>query len=334
MERTNFGMLLAKIEGTYGIDPTPTAALNLMAVTRAGVQFSVKYDHLTRQILDGTLSKVSGLNAMPEVQLNFAVEIRGNRTNGAAHTDISEGASTYKIEIDPLLRACDLVPTYTVETVSGNRDGYVIYTPTVPTNEGESVTFYYYTGNKLHKITGAKGTVNGKLDAGKFAMLDFSFKGIYNAITDAAIPSSPTWLNTTPPIFVNSGSTVGAYSPVFQSLNFDLGNSIARRDDANATTGVRGFLKINRDSKLTIDPESVAEATSPFWADLAAGTPRTITGLLGTQSGNKFSATFAGVPQGVGYGDRSGIRTQPIDYSIERANLSDAPGAEFQLKFY
>lgn len=333
MERTNFGMLLAKLESTYGTDPTPTAASNLIAVTRQGVTFGPKFDHLTRMILDGTLSKVSGLNAMPEVDFSFRVEIRGNRTDGTT-ADVSKGSSANKVEIDCLLQACDLTPTYTAETGLGNRDGYVTYAPTVPTDEGKSVTFYFYSGLKLHKITGAKGTVKGSLEAGKFGFLDFSFKGIYNTVTDASIPGSPTWLDTKPPVFINSGSTVDSYSPVFQKLDFDLGNSIVRRDDGNATTGVRGFLITARDSKCSIDPESVAEATNPVWGDLENATARTITGKIGTQTGNKFQAAFQGVSQAVAYGDRSNIRTTQIDYSIERAAISTAVGGEFQLKFY
>lgn len=327
-------MCLAKIEGTYGTDPTPTAALNLIAVTRKGVKYGPKWAHLTREILDGTLSKVSGLNALPEVDFSFEVELRGNRTNGTAN-DISNGTSAQAIEIDCLLRACDLAPTYTAAGTPGtSRDGYVIYKPTVPTAEGDSCTFYFYTGLKKHIITGCKGTVKIDLNAGQFGMLQFDFKGLYNAPTDASIPGSPGWLDTKPPIFTASASTVDSFSPVFQKLSVDLGNKVERRDDANSANGVAGFLITGRDSKCSIDPESVAEATSPIWADLAGGTARTITGKIGTQSGNKIQATLAGVSVNVGYGDRNGIRTQQIDYSIERANISDAAGAEFQLKFY
>lgn len=332
MERTNFGMLLAKIEGTYGTDPTPTAAANLIAISRAGFSYAPKFDHLVRQLLDGTISKVSGLNAMPEVALNFDLEIRGNRTNGST-ADISAGASGQAIEIDPLLQACDLAPTYTAETTGGARDGNVIYKPTVPTDEGKSVTFYFYSGLKVHKILGAKGTVKGTLQAGQFGKLTFNFMGLYVSVTDASIPGSPSWLNTKPPIFINSGSTIDSYSPVFQKIDFDLGAKVQRRDDANATSGVRGFMIVDRDSKCSIDPESVAEGTNPVWADLEGGVARTVTGKVGTQTGNKFQATFAAVSAAAAYADRSNIRTQQIDYSIERANISDTAGAEFQFKF-
>lgn len=421
MQRTNFGLLLAKIESAYGTDPLPTGGLNVIAITRAGVTFAPNFEHLTRQILDGTLSKVSGQNAMPSTKLSFRVELRGNRTTGGTDTDISDGTSTYKIEIDALLQACDLAATYTAEGSSGARDGYVTYKPTVPTTEGASVTFYYYTGETLHIITGAKGTVKGVMEAGKYAYLDFEFSGIYNDVRDAAIPAAGNYLtaiainaagtgyavgdavtvaggtastaatirvlevtaagaitrakiqqvglysvnpsttanavtggsgssatfnltlsaqtaavflDTKPPLFQNSGSTVDSYSPVFSKIEFDLGNQVQRRDDANATKGVRGFLIVARDSKLTIDPESTTEGVNPVWTDLEESKSRTITAKVGSATGNKFQGTFSAVSQAVSFGDRSNIRTSPIDYSIERANISDAAGAEFQLKFY
>lgn len=421
MERTNFGLLLAKIEGSYGTDPVPTGGSNVIAITRDGVTFAPGFEHLTRMILDGTISKVSGTNAMPSTKLSFRVELRGNYTDGSTDSDITSGASAQAIEIDCLLKACDLAATYTAEGSNGARDGYVTYKPTVPTDEGSSVTFYYYTGGKLHIITGAKGNVKGVMEAGKFAFLDFEFSGVYNDARDAALPAAgnylgvaavnaagsgyvvgdiltvaggtastaatirvlevtaagaivrakvqqvglysvnPTttgnsvtggtgssatfnltmrtqtaavFLNTKPPVFQNSGSTVDSYSPVFSKIEFDLGNQVQRRDDANAATGVRGFLIVGRDSKLSIDPESVAEATCPIWTDLEEAKSRTITAKIGTVGGNKFQGTFTGVSQAVSYGDRSNIRTTPIDYSIERATLSTDAGAEFQLKFY
>ncbi len=87
----------------------------------------------------------------------------------------------------------------------------------------------------------------------------------------------------------------------------------------------------DRDSKVTIDPESVAESTNPIWGDLEAATARAITGKIGTQTGNKFQLTAEGVSESVGYGDRSGIRTQSISYHVERATLDAAESATLAL---
>ncbi len=420
MERSVFGLVLAKSETTYGVDPVPTGGLNTIAMIRNTVKFGPKFTHIMRQVADGSFSKVAGANTLPEVSFDFSVEVRGNRTTGAV-ADISAGYVANKLEIDCLLQACDLTPTYTAESSGGARDGNVTYLPLVPATTGASVTFYFYSGLKLHKITGCKGTVKGSLQAGQFGQLDFSFTGSYVDVVDAALPAagnylatvavqasgtgyvvgdiltiaggtgtvtasarvtavsstgqitgikvaqvglysvSPSlsanavtggtgttatlnltfnantaavFLNTKPPVFSASGSTVGSYSPVFTKLDFDLGAKVTKREDANSVNGVAGFLITDRATKATIDPESVVEATSPVWDDLNSATSRTITGKIGTDSGNKFQVQIIGVPESVSYGDRQGLRTTPITYSAERANLTDAVNSEFALKFY
>lgn len=328
------GLVLAKAETTYGVDPTPTASANTIAVARSSVKYGPKFQHLLRNILDGNHSKVSGFNVLPQVDFSFTVELRGNRTDGTA-ADISKGASANAIEINPLLLACDLAATYTAETSVGAKNGYVTYKPTTPSDQGASVTFYFYSGGKLHKITGCKGTVKGNLTAGQFGTLEFNFTGLYNSVTDVAISGiTPTWLDTKPPTFTAATSTVDAFSPVFQKLDFDLGNKVERREDANSTNGVKGFLITDRDGKATIDPESETEATNPVWGDLYNATARTITAVVGTQTGNRIQITLMGVSEAVSYGDRGGIRTSQISYSLERAALSTTAGNEFQLKFY
>jgi hypothetical protein len=314
-----------------------------------------------------------------------------------------------------------MTPTYTAQS-GGGRNGNVIYNPVVPSTQGASVTFYFYTGLKLHRVTGCKGTFKVNMTAGKFGMIDFTFTGRWNTAWDSPLSpaggslqsftigaggagyvvgdvctlaggtlvagaaaatvrvtgvsstgvvtsavvqqvglysANPTsnpsgtggtgsglalaatywtqspavFLNTTPPVFVNTGSTVGSFSPVFTKLDFDLGCTVTRREDGNSPDGVAGFLVTDRKSKATIDPESVAETTSPIWGDLYAATARVITGNIGTQSGNSFALTLKGVSETVAYGDRSGIRTQPISYSVERA-ANDTPGSQIALKFF
>ena len=93
IERTLIGLLLAKIETNYGIDPTPSAGSNIIAVRRSAVKYDQKWTHLERAILDGSLAKLGGLNVLPEIGLSFDVEVRGNRTDGIA-ADISAAEAT------------------------------------------------------------------------------------------------------------------------------------------------------------------------------------------------------------------------------------------------
>jgi hypothetical protein len=334
MLRTKKGLLLAKIEGTYAVDPTPTALLNVIAVTSGEVNWSPNFERLSRQILDGSTSKVTGYNAQPTVSLNFVCEVRGNRTTGATDTDITSGDVAQAVEINPLLLACDLAATYTAEGSNGARDGYVTYKPTTPDNEGSSVTFYFYHAGRLHKVTGAKGSVKLTFEAGKIAKAEFTFQGLWNTPTDASVPSPITWLDTKPPLFRASTATIASWSPVFRTLTVDLGNNIVRRDDGNATNGVRGFVITGRNPKLTIDVETVIEATHPIFGDLYASTSRTIAATLGATSGNKVLVTAVGESIAAAYGDSNEIRTNQIDYEICRAALSDTPNSELALKFF
>jgi len=164
-------------------------------------------------------------------------------------------------------------------------------------------------------VTGGTGT-GGKLDL--------------TLATNAAA----VWLATIPPLFTSSGTTVGSFSPVFDKIDFDLGNTISRREDANSTNGVKGFIITAREPKLSINPESVLEGSHTIWGDLMETTARTITAVVGSLSGNRFQISATGISQAVKYGDRSGSRTQEIEYAVERATLDATAGNEFQLKFY
>ncbi len=333
MERSKVGLLLAKIESAYGTDPTPSASLNVIATMKSQMTWGPEFDAISRDILDGGLGLIQGDNVLPRVKFSLSVEMRGNRTNGST-PDISAGSSVNKLEIDPLLQACDLNPTYTAESSGGARDGYVVYRPTVPIDEGKSVTIYFYSEKKLHKVLGCKGNVKGNLSAGRYGQLDFEFQGLYGGVSDTALPSG-TFLDTKPAIWKASGSTIDAWSGfVGTKVDFDLGNSIARRDDGQSTDGVKGFSIFDRASTFGIDIESVAEATHPVWADLKAGTFKTLVTNLNNVSGNRFQLTLTGQLNSAPYGDANGNRMNNLKFRGNRSALSTALGQDFLLKCF
>jgi hypothetical protein len=197
MELTKPGLLLAKIETTYGIDPAPVAANNI-GVIRGLVTLDPMGNPVTRDILDSGFSKVLGSNQQLAMGIKFRTELRGNRTDGVA-ADISSGNIAQAIEIDPLLRACDLNSSY--QPAPGTRDGNVTYVPTLPASgsAGPSVAFYFYSQSKVYKILGSKGTFKLSLASGRFGFIDWEFKGKFTTPSDSAIPGGPTFLVTKPP---------------------------------------------------------------------------------------------------------------------------------------
>ncbi|MDX1951512.1 MAG: hypothetical protein SFY81_04970 [Verrucomicrobiota bacterium] len=335
MERTKRGLLLAKTEATYAVDPIPTATANVITTMRGEVTFSVETDSVIREILDGGIGQVAGENAMPRIKLNFKCELRGNRTDGVT-ADISKGAIANAIELDPLLQACDMAATYTAETTNGARDGFVTYKPTIPTDQGKGVTFWFYTEKKLHKVVGCKGTFKISLTAGKFGVIEFEFRGRWVLpIDNGGFPPNAVFQDTKPPLFQTSFTTLDAWGgATFDVIDCDLGNAVTLRPDANSVDAVAGFIITGRQSKGSINPESVAEGTHPVWNDFHTGKVKTLVTRLGINTGNMMTVTVSAQQRQVSYGDREGNRITPINFDIVRSALSTTLGNDFQLKFH
>lgn len=417
MELSKIGLLLAKTETTYGVDPSPVAASNNIGVVRGQVTLDPMGNPVARDILDGGFSRIVGSNQQLAMGIKFRTELRGNRTDGIAN-DISNGAISNLIEIDPLLQACDLVASYQAPFTT--RDGNVKYVPTLPNGVGPSVAFYFYSQSKLYKIFGAKGDLKISLASGRFGFIDWEFKGKFTAPIDSAIPGSPSFLTTKPPTWegavawpagtavtataatdiitknahglqngdrvrfaaavipggltantwyyvispttndfklttapgvgpvidiTSTGTTVtmesagaaewdGFTGPVISKLDFSLGNQLVMRDDTNSPYGVAGWVNAGRSSSASIDPESVAEATHPIWADHVSQRSKLLTAKVGSLSGNMAQLQLLTAISKINYEDRSGRRIQNAQLDILQDQPGRTPGSEVSLRFF
>lgn len=342
MEITEIGLLAIKTEATYGTDPVPTAAINTIPVVRDQVTYEVGSTSVDRKLLDGTLDSIVGFNTLPNVTLKFKYELRGNYIDGGNNLDITNGTSTQAIEIDCLLQAANLAPTYTpagtpgVQGSSpGTRNGFVVYQPAVYSTQGPSVSCYFWTALKLHKLIGGKVNVEAiTWEAGKIVYIDFTVTGKYVAVTDATFPTTAVFQAVKPPLFTSSTTSIGGFSgSVFSQLKVNLGNDVKMRKSSIDTDAIAGFVIAAMMPKGTIDPESVAEGTNPFWANWRASTVQTLTCATGSQAGNQFTATFSTEFKSVNYGNRDSVRIYQAQFNIVKASLSAATGSQFQLKF-
>jgi hypothetical protein len=331
MERIKIQLLAAKTESVYGTDPVPTPAANLIDTVGNSIALQVLSEKADRVITDAGYGRLAPAITKKHMQVRFRVELRGNRTNGTA-ADISAGAIAQALQINALLLACDLAATYTAEASSGSRDGQVLYRPTVPTGVGSSVTIYWWTELKLHKLTGAKGTFDLTFEAGKPAYMEFTFTGIYNAPTDVAISTlSPTHLHIKPPLLVSSTATFNSYAAIFNRVSLALNNTVSRRDSVLSPEGIVGFMITDRAPSGSIDPEAVTEAAHPFWANFAAESSLDVQLTLGTLAGNKFSMGVHCLPTDNNYGERNGGRIHQINFDVVQQSLTGTPGTELQL---
>ncbi len=331
--RENVGLVLAKIESVYGTDPTPAAAANSIRVLNPAV-YEADAEYIERKILDGTGDAIPSEVRQTRARMTFTVEISGNRTDGST-PDISAGSASYALALSPLLRACDMAEDYDAESSGGARDGSVLYTPTVPSAEGSSLTLYLYKAGKVHKITGAKGTFTITCQAGDFWRINFEFRGKYVAVSDASIPSGSVFEATVPPKWGNtSGALLNSTARVMSQVTFTLGNNIELRPDANLDEGVKGYLVTQRQSVIEFDPEDETEATLGLFTAWKAGTVQTLDLINGTETGNTIQLLCYGQITNIRDGSRAGLVTKQVSMRTVRSSISASAGYDVQLKFF
>lgn len=336
MESNEIGLLAIKAESSYGVDPVPTVAANLIPIAKGSLQYRLLSDPTERMPLDGKILPLAGFNTLPSVELSFDYELRGNRTDGIA-ADISSGSIANKVEIDPLLLAANLAAAYTAQSGPG-RNGNVLYTPALFTTVGPSVTAYFWSALKLHKLLGGKVNVSFIWEAGKMAIARFTVRGKYVAVADTAFSvAGQTWVNTKPPVFEGGLCTFGAYAGVVMSrAEFNLNNTIVRREGPVQSDAVEGFLITGTKPTGSFDPESVAEATHPFWADWRAANVKALTLEMPSSagaSGNQLQISALAEPKDINYADRNGIRIHQASFNIVRRTLSELDSVPFGLRF-
>lgn len=313
-------LLLAKIESTYGVDPTPAPGTNAILVNDPKIKVSGEV--LQREFARSSLSPLAPVIGMKEVEVSFSTELKGPGT-------ANQGGADDIPEIDPLLQACALSPTFTAETTGGAGDGYIVYNPV--SDSIKSVAMYLYLDGLLHKILGAAGNLSAKIEAGKYGVIDWTFKGLYSDPTDSAIASGAVFNAQKPKPFMNAGFTIGAYAGIIQALNFDLANEISKRVSANSADGVLGFSITDRGTKGSINPEAVTRATYDFWTKWKAGTGQALSATVGDTAGAKIDVTAPNcVYTDIGWGDRDKVRTYELPFVMAESSGND----EIKLKFY
>ncbi|QUN29546.1 hypothetical protein KB879_06250 [Cupriavidus sp. KK10] len=258
-------LILAKLETTYNVDPTPTAAANAILVRNMSVQ-PVTGDFVPRDVVRPYLGGDEQLPAAIYSTVNFEVELAASGTAGTAP------------KFGPLLRACGLSETVTAATD-------VKYAPASGTYE--SATIYYYLDGLLHKLTGARGTVVFSLNAKQIPVAQLTFTGIYSPVTDAALPASPDFSGFRVPLVVNNTNTAAwslhGFTGACEALSIDLGNTISYRN----LIGLETVELTDRATTGSATLELPSIATKDFPGIIRAATTGALSITHGTVAGSK-----------------------------------------------
>jgi len=291
-------LILAKEESTYGVDPTPTAAANaLLAFNPTLNPVGAK---VTREPVRDTISPSPGLMGGRYYELSFETELYASGTAGTAP------------RYGDLLEACSMTETVVVSTS-------VTYKPNSLGTAAKSVTIYAYFDGRLHQLHGCVGNVELTAPMGQPARLRWTFRGLYEAPTDIAVPA-PTFEAGihAPPKVLGVNLTVNSITTfVAQQVSLDLGNQLANRADVNATHGYKGFVVAGRQGSGSWNPEAFVVATYDVWTDWINATLRQLSLVIGSGAGNLCTITAPKIEvNDVRQGEREGIETFEIPFSL------------------
>ena len=249
VQETRKALVLAKVETTYGTDPTPTTAANAILVQDLVIK-PIK-GPVERPKQTATYMNKQTLLGEEMYEVSFKTEIVGSGTPGTAP------------RVGALLLACGMAETIYTATPSVNyRDA---------SSSLSSVTLYCYQGGRLHKIFGAVGNVKIACEAGKQGMMDFSFQGLKGAAPAiTAIPTDAVYddaSGTVPICKAGTFSYNNKTTLVTSMLEVDLQNVISKRPSLSATDAVKGFVITDRNPVATINPETEIVTSYDFYGD-------------------------------------------------------------------
>ena len=153
-------LLLAKLETTYGTDPTPVVGSDAILVRNIEVT-PLEVDTVNRELIRPFLGQADQLLAQQRVLINFEVELAGS---GSAGTAPAYG---------PLLQACRCTETVVSSTS-------VTYAPNSAAPP-KSATIYFHNDGVLHKATGGRCPFTRDCEVGETPFIACDMNGVFNA---------------------------------------------------------------------------------------------------------------------------------------------------------
>ena len=295
MALTRKKFLIAKIESSYGVDPTPVGGSNAIQVTNLDVT-PIESDNVQAAAYQGFIgnSTRSTLVANKRVSVTFDVELAGSGTAGTAPA------------FGPLLKSCGLSETVVADTS-------VTYAGV--SSSFDSATIYCFYDGTRHKITGARGSVSFNFTAGQFAVASFNFIGIYNA-PDGTGASGYIVANQAAAVEVNdtnmtTATFFGEASQRIESFDLALNNELIYKETASS----QEVLITNRAPSGTVVIEAPTITAKDFFTVATGTSTGSIDFQHGQTAGNIVTVTTAQSDLGnLTYSDQDGIQMLNVPF--------------------
>ena len=288
--------MTAKAEASEGSAEVLAGADAFLA---ENINFTPDIEMGDRNPVTSGLSPFAKVAGARKATMEFDVELKGSGTAGTAPA------------IGKLLLGCGFAETLVALTSA-------TYKPA--STGGTSMSLAMYNDGVRYAIFGARGNVSIKALKGKPIMLHFVFTGADYTVTDVALLSSGVSYEATKPIaFMNAAMTIDSYAALVGSMEFNMNNDVALREDVNAPSGHKSAVITGRKPSLSIDPEMVTVAAYDFFGKWRSGNEGALTMALTGLAGNITTITAPKVQYtGAKLSDKSGIRSLGIDCQLNR----------------
>ena len=174
------------------------------------------------------------------------------------------------------------------------------YAPTSPSDAAARIaqspcaTIYWYEDGTLRQITDARGVADFDGDSAKPGFGTFSFTGVYQGKTDAAVPLNPVYAGQSAPLLVQ-GTGAGPVAQVarrglpISKWSIKSNSTVTSPDDPNTPIGFGSGQLSDRMYVLEVDPLMSLVAARNSIADIAAFTQYPASFQLGSVAGNRVS---------------------------------------------
>lgn len=311
--------LLAKIESSYGVDPTPTAGDDgIRGVGRiwGALSHEWAFPNMREEVVSNSLIGVApGTPKGRLVNIDYTVQLMGA---GAAY----DSGTPVRPECDPLIMACGFARTH--DDTGGSEK--VTYDLADTGHAG--VTVYAYAGGKEFKVTHCRGNMTWSPQAGGLGTIQFQLQGLLNAVAEDATVPSITYDSVVPPPAVSMGLAIvpdggSSWTPRAAGLEITTGHTVTRLDDVNSSDGIEGFFLARTEPSISMQARAVDLSDYPVYARAADRTVQTIDLTLGSTQYNRVKldvelAYLSGDPQPA---DEEGFAAWQLEYALRDLQL-------------
>lgn len=270
-------VVLAKKEGTYGVDSAPTAAANAI-LTRNYSAKPVDMDRIERNLDTRVFGALASVPSNERRTSGYEVEIAGSGTAGTAPAWME------------LLEGCGMA----APVVTAGQDAVQAFAaPGVPAS---SLSQYDFLSDQRRKSVGMVGSFTMDFTAGAYPFIGFTWMGLIPTVSpfDKSAPGIPDLTRWKQPVEVNLDNTdflLDGYAPALRSWRADAGVATAMRN----LVGKRYVRRGNHSFTSTTVIEAPDVATKNYIQSLRKGDLVAWSIEHGVTAGNIFKASSAKV---------------------------------------